>query len=189
MSSELIIALVVIALVLVVVVAIYNGLVAKKNGVDFAFAGIDTQLKKRYDLIPNLVQAAQAFMTHEKGLLERLVELRNRAAGTQPGSAENVKLNAELSTALRGFSVAVENYPEIRSVEAIVTLQRSLNEVEEQLSAARRTYNAAVNDYNNALEQFPSSLFASAMGYQRKPHFEIPEAERANVSVGTLFKS
>jgi LemA protein len=176
------------ALVFFVAIAIYNGLVGKKNAVEEAFSGIDVQLKKRYDLIPNLVDSAKAYMQHEKSLLENIVSLRNRAMEAPAGSAQSIQANAEISTALRGLSVAVENYPQLRSVESFNLLQRSLNEVEEQLSAARRTYNSAVVDYNNALEQIPSSFFASAMGYQRKAVFEAAQAERANVSVGKLFQ-
>lgn len=170
-----------------IAVIIYNGLISKKNAVQEAFSGIDVQLKKRYDLIPNLVAAAKTYMNHERGLLEKLVELRGRALSASAGTAENLQANVELSTALRGFSVAVENYPQLRSVESFQILQRSLNEVEEQLSAARRAYNAAVVDYNNALEQVPSSFFASAMGYRPKQVFEAADTERANVSVGNLF--
>jgi len=183
-----IVLVVVVVALLALVVVIYNGLVSKKNAVENAFGGMDVQLKKRYDLVPNLVATAKTYMTHEKTLLEQIVALRNTAANSVPGSVENLKVNGELSGALRGFNVAVENYPELRSVEAFTQLQRSLNEVEEQLAAARRSFNAAVTDYNNGLEQFPSNVFASRMGYQRKSVFETADAERANVSVGKLFQ-
>jgi LemA protein len=172
----------------IVFITLYNGMIAKKNAVETAFSGIDVQLKKRYDLIPNLVESARAYMQHEKEVLERLVELRGRALSSQPGSGENLRANADLTAALRQFSVAVEAYPQLRAVESFTTLQRSLNEVEEQLAAARRFFNAAVNDYNNAIEQIPTSFFAALLGYRQRALFEASAEERERVSVGALFQ-
>jgi LemA protein len=117
------------------------------------------------------------------------VELRGRALSSQPGSAENLKANADLSTTLRQFSVAVEGYPQLRAAEQFSALQGSLNEVEEQLAAARRFFNAAVNDYNNAIEQIPTSFFATLLGYKARALFEVSAEERKPVSVGALFKA
>ncbi len=172
-----------------VALVLYNGMIAKKNAVETAFSGIDVQLKKRYDLIPNLVEAARAYMKHEREVLERLVELRGRALSSQPGSSENLKANADLSATLRQFSVAVEGYPQLRAAESFGVLQGSLNEVEEQLAAARRFFNAAVNDYNNAIEQIPTSFFAALLGYEARALFEVSAAEREPVSVGALFRA
>jgi LemA protein len=178
-----------LALIGVVAISLYNGMIAKKNAVETAFSGIDVQLTKRYDLIPNLVESARAYMKHEKEVLERLVELRGKALSSQPGSPENLQTNAELSGVLRQFSVAVEEYPQLRAMESFTLLQRSLNEVEEQLAAARRFFNAAVNDYNNAIEQIPTSLFAAMLGYRQRTLFEAAPEERQRVSVGALFKA
>lgn len=178
-----------VALVFLMGIVIYNGLVSKKNNIEEAFSGIDVQLKKRYDLIPNLVQTAKTYMKHESDLLEKLVSLRSQALSTSVGSEANMKLNSEITSSLQGVKVAVENYPELRSIEAFTSVQRSLNEVEEQLAASRRFFNSAVVDYNKALEQFPSNFIASMMGYQRKAVFEAVAAERQNVSVENLFKS
>jgi len=165
-------------------------LIGKKNEVQNAFGGMDAQLKKRYDLIPNLVSAVKQYMQHERGVLEKITALRTRAlssAGMDPD--EKVDLDNQISTALKGIQIAVENYPDLKSNTNFINLQRTLNEVESQISAARRTYNAAVTSYNNAVEMFPSSIFAGFLKYQRKKVFEIPEQERQNVNVGQLFSN
>ncbi|MCB1123495.1 MAG: LemA family protein [Verrucomicrobiae bacterium] len=165
----------------------YNGLVGKKNQVENAFAGIDTMLKKRYDLIPNLVATVKQYATHEKGTLTEITELRAKAMSGGLSSDEQVQVNNALSKALGGIMVAVENYPELKANENFLQLQRSLNEIEEQISAARRAFNASVTDYNNAIEMFPSNIVAGMMSYRRRQLFEIPETERQNVNVGDLF--
>jgi LemA protein len=186
---ELLILVVVAALIGVVSLALYNGMIAKKNAVETAFSGIDVQLKKRYDLIPNLVESARAYMKHETEVLERLVELRGRALSSEPGSGENLQANADLTATLRQFSVTVEAYPQLRAMDSFTTLQRSLNEVEEQLAAARRFFNSAVYDYNNAIEQIPTNFFAALLGYRQRALFEVAPEERERVSVGALFKA
>jgi LemA protein len=165
----------------------YNGLVGKKNAVENAFASIDTYLKKRYDLIPNLVATVKQYMEHERGLLEKVTELRARALSGSAPPDEQVAINNELNKALGGIMVAVENYPQIKANESFTMLQRSLNEVEEQLSAARRAFNAAVTDFNNAVEMFPTNIMAGMMHYTRRQLFEVPETERATPDVKTLF--
>jgi len=167
---------------------IYNSLVGKKNQVENAFAGMDTMLKKRYDLIPNLVASVQQYMQHEKGVLTEITELRAKATTGQLSDDERVDLDNKISKAFSGIMVAVENYPDLKASNNFIQLQRSLNEIEEQISASRRAYNASVTDYNNAVEMFPTNVFANMMGYQRKKLFEISEIERQNVNVGELFK-
>lgn len=177
----------IVVVVGIIAVVIYNSLVGKKNQVENAFASIDTMLKKRYDLIPNLVATVKQYASHESETLTKVTELRTRALMGGLSSDEEVKLNNELSRALGGILVQVENYPELKANENFLQLQRSLNEVEEQISASRRAFNAAVTEYNNAVEMFPSSIFASMMGYSRRELFEIPETERRNLDVGALF--
>ena len=184
--SVILIFVIVIAIILVLM---YNSLVAKKNQVDNIFAGIDTQLKKRYDLIPNLVATVQKYMEHEKGILEEVTKLRSEANKPNISDEHKMKLDAKVTSALGSIMVAVENYPELKANENVMHLQRSLNEVEEQISAARRAYNQAVTDYNNALEMIPTNFMASAMGYTKKAVFEIPDEQRKNVNVKELFKS
>jgi LemA protein len=186
-------SLIILGLLLVlpalVLVGMYNGLIRRRNAVENAFGGIDAQLKMRYDLIPNLVASVKQYMQHEAGTLEQLTALRSRAVGGGLGTDEKVAVGNEIGRALRGLWVAVENYPQLRASENVQQLQRSLNEIEDRLSASRRAYNAAVTDFNNAVETFPSNLMASLMALRRKSVFEAPEAERQNVSVSALFKS
>ena len=183
---SLIIPIAVLALFYIVV---YNGLVEKKNQVENAFASIDTMLKKRYDLIPNLVATIKQYASHEKETLTEITELRAKAISGGLSSDQQVEVDNQISKAMGGIIVAVENYPELKANENFIQLQRTLNETEEQISAARRAFNAAVTDFNNAIEMFPSSIVAGMMKYKRRQLFEAPEVARKNVDVGDLFNS
>jgi LemA protein len=186
----LIALIVVIVLVGLIVLVLYNGLIAKKNQVDNAAASIDTMLKKRYDLIPNLIATVQQYMTHERELLTELTELRTRAVASAGGGSldDQARANGQLSGALSRVMIAAEGYPDLKASQNFVQLQGALNETEEQISAARRAYNAAVTAYNNALEMVPTSLLAGMMGLQPRQLFAATEVERQNVDVGALFK-
>lgn len=184
MSTSLIV-LVVIALVLVLM---YNSLVSKKNQVENIFSSVDTVLKKRYDLIPNLVASISKYMEHEKSLLENVTRLRTEANKPNLSDGEKIALDAKITSALGSIMVAVENYPELKANENVMHLQLTLHEVEEQISAARRAYNQAVTDYNNAIEMIPTNFMASLMSYKRKEVFVITDGERKNVDVKELFK-
>lgn len=175
--------------VFVVLVAfmMYNSLVGKKNQVENAFASIDAMLKKRYDLLPNLVATVKQYMEHEASTLTEITELRAKATSGQVSSDEAVELNNKIGRAIGGIMVAVENYPDLKASENFKDLQRSLNEIEEQLSAARRAFNASVTDYNNAVEMFPTNMLANMMGYKRRRLFEVTEKERENPDVKSLF--
>jgi LemA protein len=166
---------------------LYNSLVGKKNTVEQAFGTIDVMCKKRYDLIPNLVATVKQYAKHEAGTLERVAELRSRAVSGALAPDESIQLNNEITRAIGKIMVAVEAYPQLKASENFMHLQRSLNETEEQLSAARRAFNAAVTDYNNAVEMFPTNLMASLMNYRRRPMFEAAETERQNPRVNALF--
>jgi LemA protein len=165
----------------------YNSLVGKKNSCENAFASIDTMLKKRYDLIPNLVASVKQYMSHERGLLEEITALRAKATGGGLSSNDAVHLNNQLSKAIGGIMVAVEAYPDLKASDNMQQLQRTLNEIEEQISAARRSFNATVTDHNNAVEMFPTNIMANMMGYRRRELFAIPETERENPNVSALF--
>lgn len=182
-------SLVVIIVFIFILVLMYNSLVAKKNQVENIFASVDTQLKKRYDLIPNLVATVSKYMEYEKSLLSEVTKLRAEANKPNISDAHKMNLDAKMSSALGSIMIAVENYPELKANENVMHLQGTLNEVEEQISAARRTYNQAVTDYNNALEMIPTSFMASAMHYTQKDLFEISESERKNIDVKELFNS
>lgn len=188
MNLILIIILTVIIISILMLVYMYNTLIDKKNMVDNAFAGTDTILKKRYDLIPNLVSAVQQYMRYEKDTLNEITELRTEVMSGKLSDDEKVALNNKLDNAVNGMMLAVENYPELKANENFMQLQRTLTEVEEQLSAARRAFNAAVTDFNNAIEMFPTNIFAGLMNYKQKKLFEIvSEPERKNVDVSRLF--
>jgi len=165
----------------------YNALVGKKNQVTNVFASIDALLKKRYDLIPNLVASVKNYMQHEQGTLTKITELRAKAVSGLTSDDEKVDIDNRISKMLGGIMVAVENYPDLKANQNFLQLQASLNEIEEQISAARRAYNAAVTDYNNAIEMVPTNIVASLMNFKRKQVFEISESERRNVDVGGLF--
>lgn len=174
---------------LVMAVFIYNNLVGARNNIENAFGSIDAMLKKRYDLIPNLVETAKVYMKHEKDTLIQITELRNKAMAPTISHDEKVGVENKLSGMMRNVMVAVESYPDLKASEQFALLQRSWNEAEEQISAARRSYNSAVTQYNNAVDKFPSNIFASMFNHKRKPVFEIPQAERENVSAKSMFSN
>jgi len=180
-------ALIIIGVIALALVLMYNSLVGKKNQVENIFGSVDAVLKKRYDLIPNLVSSVQQYMAHEKGLLQKVTELRSEAMKPNLSDHEKITLDKEITSALGSIMVAVENYPDLKANENVMHLQRTLTELEAQISAARRAYNQAVTDYNNAIEMIPTNFMASMMSYQRKEVFSIPQAERQNVNVGDLF--
>ena len=165
----------------------YNSLINKKNQVENAFGGMDAQLKKRYDLIPNLVSSVQTYMKHEADTLTQITDLRTKALSGDISDDQKVDLDNMITSKLGGIMVAVENYPDLKASENFNQLQRSLNEVEEQISASRRAYNATVTSYNNSVEMFPTNIIAGMMNMKHKNVFEIPDSERENVDVGELF--
>jgi LemA protein len=173
----------------IILILIYNSLISKKNQVENIFASVDTQLKKRYDLIPNLVASVSKYMEHEKSIFEEITKLRSEANKPNLSEKQKIDLDAKMSSSLGSIMVAVENYPDLKANENVMHLQRSLNEIEEQISAARRAYNQAVTDYNNALEMIPTNIIANMMGYKPRDLFVIKESERANINVKELFEN
>ncbi|MGR9086885.1 MAG: LemA family protein [Gammaproteobacteria bacterium] len=183
-------ALIGIALfLLLMTVLLYNSLIAKKNAVGNAYGTIDAMLKKRYDLLPNLLETARQYMNFEREVLSRVTELRNRAIDPKLPSDQKIQLENQIGSAMRGIMVQVENYPELKANQNFLQLQGAWNEIEEQISAARRAYNATVLSYNNACEQFPTNLMAGLMNLELKAYIEIPDEERRNVSARELFNS
>lgn len=174
--------------VLLLLLAIsYNSLISKRNSAYKAFASIDAMSKKRYDLIPNLVATVQQYMKHERETLAQITEMRARATSGNISDEEKIDLDQKISKAVSGIMVAVENYPELKASSNFLQLQGSLNEVEEQLSAARRFYNAAVTELNNAIQMVPTNIVAGMFNFKTKQLFEITEQERKNVDVKSLF--
>lgn len=180
--------LIVVGIIGLVVVLMYNSLISKKNQVDNIFAGLDAVLKKRYDLLPNLVASVQEYTTHEKATLEKITFLRSEAMQQGIKSDSKVAIDNQLTQTLGGLMLCVENYPDLKANENFLHLQRTLNELEEQISAARRAYNQSVTDYNNAIEMFPTNIMANLMRLERKMVFAIIENERKNVDVKNLFQ-
>ncbi|MEW5832510.1 MAG: LemA family protein [Campylobacterota bacterium] len=179
--------LIILAVVSLILILMYNSLIGKKNQVDNIFAGVDAVLKKRFDLIPNLVASVERYMEHEKSTLETVTQLRSEGMKSGISDERKIALDAKLTAALGSITVAMEAYPDLKANENVMHLQRSLAEIEEQISAARRAYNQAVTDLNNAIEMFPTNLMAGWMKLQRRAVFEITLNERQNVSVGDLF--
>lgn len=164
-----------------------NQLIAKRNRVKQCRSGICVAQKNRNDLIPNLVATAKTYMDYENRTLIQLVELRTRAA-EQTDERQQIETGNRLSSLLPQLKITAEAYPELQADKQFLNLQDSLDEMERQLQAIRRTYNAAVVDYNNAIEMFPSSWVAHRKGHTLEELIEIPEAEKANVDVKQLFK-
>ncbi len=179
---------VVVAVIALFGLGMYNALVGKKNQVRNMFGSVDTLLRKRYDLIPNLVGSVQSYMTHERHVLTEVTRLRAQALAGNLTDEQRIDLDEKISQIIRGIMVAVEKYPNLQANEQFSQLQRTLTEIEEQISAARRAYNAAVTDYNNAVEMFPTKIVAQLMNYRTKRVFSIGSAERENVDVHRLFQ-
>lgn len=173
------IAVLVAAVLLVLVISLYNRLVRARNSVENAFASIDVQLKQRCDLIPKLVDSMRAYMTHERGTLDELTALREKASAAGATAEERLALDGQMSGLMRGLMVRAEAYPDLKASETVTLLQRSLNEVEAQIAAARRTYNAAATGFNTAIEVFPANLLAGLFGFSRRPLFEASADDRA----------
>ena len=186
--------IVIIAAVVVIALgfySIYVGLIQKKNKVMEAFSSISVQLKKRYDLIPNILTLAGKFMEHERGLMEKVTELRTQAMALpndMNSIGKKLELDNQIKSAMGQIMVAVENYPQLKSDQTMITAMQTYNEVEEHIAAARRFYNSAVLELNNAVEIFPSSMVASMVGVKRQEFFQVAEAETKPVNAADFLK-
>ncbi|HWC03635.1 MAG TPA: LemA family protein [Methylomirabilota bacterium] len=160
-------------------VALYNGLVRARVRVDEAWSGISTQLKRRHDLIPNLVETVKGYAGHERAVLEKVTELRSRAMGaTTPGQA--AQSEGLLTQALRGLYAVAESYPDLKANQSFLSLQQALADTEGMIAGARQGYNAAVRHLNTRIESVPTNLLAGTFGFTRREFFEIEDpAERA----------
>lgn len=179
----MLIALIVIVVIGLIVMSMYNKLVSLKNKVLEAWSGIDVQLKKRYDLIPNLVNTVKGYASHESGTLEKVIQARNQAMTASSGGSIGDQVQAEnaLSGTLKSLFALSENYPDLKANTSFLALQGSLGDIEETLQNARRYYNALVRDNNTAVESFPSNLIANNFGFGKFDFFEIEnDTERQN---------
>ena len=176
----LLIAIAVIVVLVLWLIATYNGMVKARNKVDEAWSGIDVQLKRRHDLIPNLVAAVKGYMNFEQSVLTKVTEARASAiaAGAQGPAAQSAAEN-QLTGALRSLFAVTENYPELKANQNVMSLQEQLSTTENQISFARQHYNATVLDYNTSIATFPSVLIAGPMGFAKRAFFDAePEAEQ-----------
>lgn len=175
-----IIVLIAVVIVGAALVAMYNGLVRLRVQADNAWSDIDVQLKRRHDLIPNVVETVKGYAAHEKGTLEAVVEARSKAVSvTSAGPAERGAAEGQLTTALRGLFALAENYPQLRAVESFTQLQTTLSQIEDAVQSARRYYNAVVRDLNTKIQTFPSNIVAGMFGFKPREFFQAQEEERA----------
>ena len=177
MSTSTWIVLGAIALLVIWVIIIYNGLVAMRQRVNQAFADVDVQLKQRHDLVPNLVETVKGYAAHERGTLEAVVQARN-AAMTAQGPAQMAQAENMLSGALRQLFALSEAYPDLKANQNFQQLQMELSDLENKIAAARRFFNNAVQEYNTGIQQFPAVLLAGPTGFTQKEFFDLG-AERA----------
>ena len=176
----LLIVAVLAALLVVAVIAIYNKLVGLGVRSDNAWSDIDVQLKRRYDLVPNLVETVKGYATHERETLDSVTAARTRAMAAQDaGPAARAEAEAQLTAALRGLTVAVEAYPQLQASGGFRDLQAQLGQIEEAVQNARRYYNAVVRELNTRVMQFPSNVIAGIFGFRAREFFQAEEAERA----------
>lgn len=183
MDLPVIIVLVVLVVIVLFVIATYNGLIGKRNRVDEATSQIDVQLKRRHDLIPNLVNAVKGYMDFEQDVLTKVTEARANAiaAGSQ-GTAAQAQAENVLTGTLRSLFAVVENYPQLKANENVLNLQEQLTTTENQISFSRQHLNATVLDFNNAIQVFPAVLLAGPLGFTKREFFEAePQAQEVPV--------
>ena len=171
-----------LAVAAIIAMVLYNRLVHLRVRVEAAWADIEAQLKKRYDLIPNLVETVKGYAIHEQGVFEAVTTARAAALGAADPTTR-VQADNQLSGALKNLFAVAENYPELKASSNFRDLQTVISGVEDQIQMARRQYNAVVRDYNTKLFQFPSNLVASFFNFQKRDFFDMAEVERTNVVV------
>lgn len=183
--TALIVLIVAVAIAGLMYVSIYNGLIKYRQKVKEAWAGIDVQLKRRHDLIPNLVNTVKGYAKHESETLQKVIQARN-AAMSAPVSSLGDKAGAEnmLSGTLKSLFALSENYPDLKANQNFIKLQDELTETEDQISASRRIYNSNVEALNTKIEMFPSNIIANAHHFKKASFFEITETERKEMSKG-----
>jgi LemA protein len=181
-----IVIIVVVALIVLAVLAyigIRNGMIGSRNRVDEAWSGIDVQLKRRHDLVPNLVETVKGYATHEREVFEKATKARAEAMSAR-GVGETAQAEQKLTGALTDLRAVAENYPQLRATENFQQLTRQLSELEDEIQASRRIYNSNVQAYNTKIQVFPNSIIANQGGFQPREFFEIEEAaEREPVPV------
>lgn len=173
---------IVLLIILIYFLVIYNSLVKLKNKVNEAFSTMDVYLKKRWDLIPNLVETVKGYAKHEKSTLKEIAELRS-AVYDKMSDAEKIKTNGEISQGISKLMALAEAYPELKANENFKDLSEQLTKIEDDIANARKYYNGVVRLFNNKIEMFPSNIVAKILGYKTKLMFEASSNERENVKV------
>jgi LemA protein len=176
------IVLIAAGLLVVIVISLYNGLIRLRVQADNAWSDIDVQLKRRYDLVPNVVETVKGYAGHEKGTLEAVIQARNAAMAAQ-GPAAKAEPENMLSGALRQLFALSESYPQLRAVESFTQLQNTLSQLEDSIQNARRYYNAVVRDLNTKIQSFPTNILAGMFGFTARQFFETAETDREPVQV------
>src|SRR5512141_2851473 len=177
----LIIILIVLAVLAIAGIIMYNGLVRANVRVNEAWSDITVQLKRRYDLIPNIVNTVKGYATHEKEVFEKVTEARSNAMNAQ-GVAEAAKAENQFQDTLKSLFAVAENYPQLKANENFLQLQGDLADTEDKIQAARRFYNGSARDLNIKVQTFPTNIFAGMMGFKKREFFEVGEAEQAAVN-------
>jgi LemA protein len=177
-----VILLVVVVVLAIALVGMYNGLVTLKNRVDEAWSDISVQLKRRYDLIPNLISTVKGYASHEKEVFEKVTEARTRAMGAG-NTADKAEAENALSGTLKTLFAVSENYPELKANQNFLELQRELTDTEDKIMASRRFYNGNVRDFNTKIEVFPTNLIAGMLNFTKREFFEAADSEKENVKV------
>jgi len=178
MVPTLIVIGVVVLIPLVFVIATHNTLVALRNHIQDAWANIDTELKRRYDLIPNLVATVKGYAAHEKEIFDRVTQLRTQCMASNGGPEEQAADEKQLVAALQKMMAVVENYPQLKADQQFLRLQQELVNTEDRIQAARRFFNGNVRDYRNKCQMFPSSIVAGMFGFQPQDYFNVPPSVR-----------
>lgn len=177
------VAALIVLIIVIWAISARNRFVQMENQYEEAFHNIDIYLKKRYDLIPNLVETVKGYAAHESGTLERVVEARNKAQNAS-SPAEKIEANAELSQSIRNFNMVMERYPELKANANFIDLQNQLKAIESELANVRKYYNATIKQFNTKIRTFPASIIAKSMKLEKQPYFEIDDpVERQNVKV------
>lgn len=179
--------MIIVVLLVVWAISLYNNLVKLRNNRENAFANIDVQLKQRHDLVPQLVATVKGYADHEKAVFQRVTEARAAAMGAKTIN-EKVKAENELSGALAGLKVSLEAYPELKANQNFLQLQTEVADIENKLASVRRFFNSATRELNNAVQTFPSNIFAKMFGFQKEPMFEIPQEQRATMDKAPEIK-
>ncbi len=179
-TNTMLIAIIIIALLVIFVIALYNRLVVLKKRVQEAWSDITVQLKRRYDLIPNLIETVKGYATHEKEVFEKVTEARTRAMNANT-TQEKAEAENMLSSTLKSLFAVSENYPDVKASTNFLELQKELRDTEDKILASRRFYNANVRDYNIAITKFPAILIANGLGFPKQDFFELDDAEKEAV--------